>query len=69
MADYSYIFHRLRNDDEGLIYLDIKQVTFIQFLNENFNAQLSTLRLKKVNPIVKQNIYNQHLERYKNAGC
>ena len=45
-ADFSYIFHKMRNNDEGLIYLDIKQVTFIQFLIENFNAQLTTLNYR-----------------------
>jgi len=67
MADYAFIYHRMKNKKEPLIHMHVKHKVFIDFLNENFNAGINGEKFPVVNPKRKQAAFDFHLKKYKEA--
>jgi hypothetical protein len=63
LADYSFIFHSMIK--KSLIIKDTKHKTFIEFLNNKFDADISVLRFPFKNQLSKQPIFSTLLDKYK----
>jgi hypothetical protein len=65
-ADYAYIFHKMNNSKLGLIISSVTQPYFIKFLNNKYEAKITSRKLPFVNPKRKQLIFEKALEDYHN---
>lgn len=63
IADFAFIFHTMKKDQ--FIFSDIKHKTFINLLNNKFNANIFVDKFPYKNQIVYLNIYNKILSKYK----
>jgi hypothetical protein len=65
VADYSYIFHKMKHKDLGAINKSVTQPVFIEFLNSTQNTDISVNKLPFRNPSSKQPVYSTVLDKYK----
>jgi hypothetical protein len=66
VADYSFIFHKMKNKPINAINASLTQPLFIDFLNKEFDANIDAVNLPKRNPSNKSIIYNRILDKYRN---
>jgi hypothetical protein len=65
VADYAFIYHKMKQKSLMAIHSNISQRVFIDFLNDNFNAKIVVAKLPFRNPLNKQKAYSLILEKYK----
>jgi len=65
VADYSFIFHKMKHKDFRAINQTVTEPIFIRFLVETQNAEISVNKLPFKNPKYKQPIYTTTLDKYK----
>ncbi|HRH02367.1 MAG TPA: hypothetical protein PLN13_06260 [Bacteroidia bacterium] len=67
VADYSYIFHKLKHKNIVAINKGVTEPIFIEFLNENYNAGIKTIKLPYRDPARKSAIYFEAFNKYKDG--
>jgi hypothetical protein len=65
VADYSFIFHKMKGKHLKAINAVITEPTFIEFLNKHFQTNISVIKLPMRNPDNKQQTYSAVLTKYK----
>lgn len=65
VADYSFIFHKMKDKSIRAINESTTEPIFIKFLNDNFQADITAVKLPFKNPDYKQQTYNTLLNKYK----
>lgn len=65
-ADFSFIFHKLRNQNIEAINSNVTQPCFIDFVNQQTDFHIKANKLNFVEPKSKEKIYNLLLDKYKN---
>ena len=65
VADYSFIFHKMKGKNLKAINAVITEPAFIEFLNKHFQANISAIKLPIRNPDNKQQTYSTVLTKYK----
>ncbi|MES2432185.1 MAG: hypothetical protein V4556_14720 [Bacteroidota bacterium] len=65
-ADYSFIYHKMFSKSLKAINQSVTQPSFIDFINSQFDADITSRKLPFKNPKHKQGIYNTILSRFKN---
>lgn len=65
VADYSFIFHKMKDKTIKAINSVVTEPAFIEFLNENFHTDISVTKLPYRNPDTKQPLYTATLDKYK----
>lgn len=64
VADYAFIFHKMKDKTIKAINSVITEPAFIKFLNENFGTDISGVKLSFRNPANKQQLYTTILNKY-----
>ncbi|MES2592703.1 MAG: hypothetical protein V4608_12530 [Bacteroidota bacterium] len=64
VADYSFIFHNMKAKPINAINSTVTEPAFIEFLNTNFQTDISVLKLPFRNPAHKKPIYTSIVNKY-----
>ncbi|MBK9477838.1 MAG: hypothetical protein KA450_01365 [Bacteroidia bacterium] len=67
VADYAFIYHKLKNKTFYAINSIVTQPAFIKFLNENFHARITVNILPIKTPARKEEVYKKLFNKYKNG--
>jgi hypothetical protein len=65
VADYAFIYHKLKHKSLQAIHSNVTQPKFIEFLNTNYDAQLVVTKLPFNNPQKKGTLYTKIIEKYR----
>ena len=65
VADFSFIYHKMKDKSIYAIKKNVTQPDFIEFLNKNFGTNISVNKLPFKNPSSKQQTFKTILEKYK----
>jgi hypothetical protein len=65
LADYSFIYRKMKHDDSQAINSSVTHSAYIRFLNEKQNAEITSPKLTTAKTSRKEQIYNTILEKYK----
>jgi hypothetical protein len=63
VADYAFIFHKMKG--LGFIGKDVKHQTFIEFLNKDFDSNISVNKFPYKDQEAKKVVFSTLLEKYK----
>ena len=64
IADFSFIFHKLKNRNLEAIRSTVSQINFIDFINQSGNYCILTSRLNYKNQKHKQRAYKKLIDKY-----
>lgn len=65
VADYSFIYHKMKAKNIQAIHKTVTEPAFIQFLNKTYNTDIGLNKLPFRNPESKQTIYKATLKKHK----
>jgi hypothetical protein len=64
VADFAFIFHKLYNQKPNAIHHHVKHKIFIDFVNTEYNAEITDHKLNKREPKYKMSIYNSLFNKF-----
>jgi hypothetical protein len=64
VADFAFIYHKLYNQKPNAIHHHVKHKIFIDFVNKEYNAEITDYKLNKREPKYKMPIYNSLFNKF-----